>query len=43
MKMSTDVSTDGKFSRPQQNPYVGYNYYVVPRMPQAIPLIPHNL
>ena len=43
MEMSTDVSTDGEFSRPQRNPYVGYNYHGVPRMSQAIPIIPRSV
>ena len=38
MEISTDVPTDGEFSRSQRNPYVGYNYHGVPRMPQAIPI-----
>ena len=40
MEMSTDVSTEEEFSRPQRNPYVGYNYHDVPRTPQAIPIMP---
>ena len=43
MEMSTDVSTDGEFSRPQRNPYVGYNYHGVPRMAQAIPIMPQSV
>ena len=43
MEMSTDVSTDGEFSCPQRNPYVGYNYHGVPRMPQAIPIMPQSV
>ena len=43
MEMSTDVSTDRKFSRPQRNPYVGYNYHGVPRMPQVIPIMPQSV
>ena len=43
MEISTDVSTDGEFSRPQQNPYIGYNYHDVPRMPQAIPIMPQSV
>ena len=43
MEMSTDAPTDGEFSRPQRNPYVGYNYHGVPRMPQAIPTMPQSV
>ena len=43
MDMSPDVSTDGEFSRPQRNPYVGYNYHGVPRMPQAVPIMPQSV
>ena len=43
MEMSTDVSTDGEFSCPQQNPYIGCNYHSVPRMPQAIPIMPQSV
>ena len=39
MEMSTDVSIDGEFSRPQRNPYAGYNYHGLPSMAQAIPII----
>ena len=43
MEMSTNVSTDRKFSRPQRNLCVGYNYHGVPRMPQAIPIMPQSV
>ena len=43
MEMSVDVSANGEFSRPQRNPYVGYNYHGVPRMPQAIPTMPQSV
>ena len=43
MEMLTDVSTDGQFSRPQRSPYIGYNYHAVPRMPQAIPIMPESV
>ena len=43
MEMSTDVSTDGEISRSQRNLYVGYNYHGVPRMPQAIPIMPQSV
>ena len=43
MEMSTDVSTDGEFSRPQRNPYVDYNYHGVLRMAQAIPIMPQSV
>ena len=43
MEMSTDVSTDGEFSRPQRKPYIGYNYHGVPIMPQAIPIMPQSV
>ena len=43
MEMSTDVSTDGEFSRPQRSPYVGYNYHGAPRMPQTIPIMPQSV
>ena len=43
IEMATDLSTDRKFSRPQRNPYVGYNYHGVPRMPQAIPIMPQSV
>ena len=41
--MSRDVLTEGEFSRPQRNPYVGYNYHGVPRMAQAIPIMPQSV
>ena len=43
MEMSTDVSTDGEFRRSQRSPYVNYNYHGVPRMSQAIPIMPQSV
>ena len=43
MEMSTDVLTVGEFSRPHRNPYVGYNYHGLRRMPQAISIMPQSV
>ena len=41
--MSTDASTDGELSHPQRDPYIGYNYHGVTRMPQAIPIMSQSV